>query len=90
MSRACQIIRLAASPSFLLLSLLLHLDSDTVLQICGLAHSDPIVTFFGRPFSVPTASIGSMWAMYLLMAVFHCGPWLAFFGQTGATGFRRA
>ena len=90
MSRACQIIRLAASPSFLLLSLLLHLDADTVLQICGLAHSDPIVTLFGLPISVPTASIGSMWVMYLLMAVFHSGPWFAFFGQTRTAGFRRA
>ena len=75
-------IRLAASPCFLLLALVLRSSSDTASQICGLIRSEMTFALFGSALQVPVATLGSMWVMYFLMAVFHSGPWIVLFSAS--------
>ena len=78
---ASRIVRLAASPCFLLLALMLHSNADTVLQICGVTRSETTLILLGQTLRVPVGALGSMWAMYLLMAVFHSGPWIGLLSE---------
>ena len=77
MPNLVRVIRFSASPCFLLLALLLYSNRDVMLQICGLTQPTANVTIFGQPMELTMGSLGSMWVMYVLMAIFHSGPWFA-------------
>jgi hypothetical protein len=59
---------LAATPAFAAMALLALLDDGRTDILCaGMQHSSPL---------------GGMVAMYVLMSVFHCAPWLKLIGKT--------
>lgn len=54
-------LALSAAPTFALMALLTALPGDPAAAICTSASGSPL---------------GGMVAMYVLMSVFHAGPWL--------------
>ena len=70
-SRVTEWLVLAAAPTFAILALLTSLlGSDTAELLCSGAHAWPL---------------GGMVPMYLLMAVFHAGPWLKLIARRATT-----
>lgn len=82
MPRVRRFIHLSASPFFLVLAVLLHSNSNVAYQLCGAFRTDTQVDILGTTFHLPITQLGSMWAMYLFMAFFHCGPWLSLMARS--------
>jgi len=78
--RPAGLIRLAASPVFLLLAAANFVSRDSMEALMVVNCRNPISDMMaGIGLEVPEAvfaALGSMWLMYLLMGLFHLGVWL--------------